>query len=578
MPIHNADIAAIFEEIAELLEIQDANPFRVRAYRNASRMIGELGREAATIIESGQELPKIPGIGADLLAKIHEIVDTGRCHFLDELRSQLPPTITELLHIPGLGPKRVKMLYDSLRVETLEQLAKAAQAGRIRELPGFGEKTEHMILEALAAHASQKSSMARRFSIAVATQYAEALLAHLRRAPGVDKAVVAGSYRRRKETVGDLDILVTAQAGPPVMDHLLAYDEIADVLSHGDTRSSVVLNSGIQVDVRVVGAESYGAALHYFTGSKPHNIAVRKLGQDRGLKINEYGVFKGEKRIAGDTEESVFAAVDLPFIPPELREDHGEIDAARTGRLPKLIELAKLRGDLHVHSKASDGRNSIAELAREVEARGWQYLAITDHSQRLKVAHGLDQKRLEKQIEEIDVLNGKFNGVHILKGIEVDILENGDLDLPDAVLGKLDLVIGAVHSHFNLPRDKQTERILRAMDHRHFTLLAHPSGREIGKREACDVDMERIIRHAKERGCYLELNAQPERLDLIDIHCQMAKSEGVLIAINSDGHSLLDFDNLRFGIGQARRGWLEAQDVLNTRTLKQLLPLLKKTL
>lgn len=574
MPIHNADIAAIFEEIAELLEIQDANPFRVRAYRNGARMIGELGREAAAIIESGQELPKIPGIGADLLAKIHEIVDTGHCHFLDELRGQLPPTITELLHIPGLGPKRVKMLYDSLQVETLEQLAKAAQAGRIRELPGFGEKTEHMILEALAAHASQT----RRFSIAVACQYAEALLAHLQHAPGVDKTVAAGSYRRRKETVGDLDILVTAKAGPPVMTHLLAYDEIADVLSHGDTRSSVVLKSGIQVDVRVVAAESYGAALHYFTGSKPHNIAVRKLGQDKGLKINEYGVFKGDKRIAGDTEESVFASVDLPFIPPELREDRGEIDAAREGRLPKLIELAHLRGDLHVHSKASDGHNRIEDLAREAEARGWQYLAITDHSARLTVAHGLDRKRLEKQIEEIDVLNGKFNGVRILKGIEVDILENGELDLPDAVLARLDLVIGAVHSRFNLPRDKQTERILRAMDHPHFTLLAHPSGRELGRRKAYDVDMERVIRHARERGCYLELNSQPERLDLIDLHCQMAKGEGVLVAVNSDGHSLLDFDNLRYGIGQARRGWLEAKDVLNTRTLKQLLPLLKKTL
>jgi DNA polymerase (family 10) len=574
MPIHNADIAAIFEEIAELLEIQDANPFRVRAYRNAARMIGEFGREAAAIIESGQELPKIPGIGADLLAKVHETVRTGRCQFLDELRRQLPPTITELLHVPGLGPKRVKMLYDSLQVETLEQLARAARDGRIRELPGFGEKTERMIREALAAKASQT----KRFSIALAKQYADALLAHLKRAPGVDKAVVAGSYRRRRETVGDLDILVTAPAGPPVMAHLLAYDEIADVLSHGDTRASVVLKSGIQVDVRVVAAESYGAALHYFTGSKPHNIAVRKLGQDRGLKINEYGVFKADRRIAGETEESVFAAVDLPFIPPELREDHGEIEAARSGKLPKLVELAQLRGDLHAHSKASDGRNRIDELAREAERRGWQYLAITDHSARLKVAHGLDAKRLEKQIEEIDVLNGKFNGVRILKGIEVDILENGELDLPDAVLGKLDLVIGAVHSHFNLARDKQTERILRAMDHPHFTLLAHPSGRELGRREAYDVDMEQVIKHAKERGCYLELNSQPERLDLIDIHCQMARSEGVLVAINSDGHSLLDFDNLQFGIGQARRGWLEAKDVLNTRTLKQLLPLLKKTM
>ena len=573
MPIHNADIAAIFEEIAELLEIQDANPFRVRAYRNGARMIGEYGREAAAIIASGQELPKLPGIGADLLAKIHEIVDSGHCHFLDELRAQLPPTITELLHLPGLGPKRVKMLYDSLQVESLAQLAQAAQKGRIRELPGFGEKTEHMILDALKAHVSQ----ARRYSIALASHYAESLLAHLKHAPGVKQCIIAGSYRRMKETVGDLDILVTAQAGPPVMEHLRTYDEIADVLSQGDTRASVVLHSGIQVDVRVVPEESYGAALHYFTGSKPHNIAIRKLGQERGLKINEYGVFRGQQRVAGDTEASVFQVVGLPFIPPELREDRGEIDAARAGTLPKLIELQQLHGDLHVHSKASDGHHSIEDLAREAEARGWQYVAITDHSVRLKVAHGLDRKRLEKQMEEIDALNGKFNGVRILKGIEVDILENGELDLPDEVLCKLDLVIGAVHSHFNLPRDRQTERILRAMDHSYFTLLAHPTGREIGRREAYDVDMERIIKHARQRGCYLELNAQPVRLDLIDLHCQMAKAEGVLVAINSDGHVLPDFDNLRFGIGQARRGWLEAKDVLNTRTLKQLLPLLQKT-
>jgi DNA polymerase (family 10) len=574
MPIHNADIAAIFEEIADLLEIQDANPFRVRAYRNAARTIGEYGREVAEILAGGGKLPKLPGIGADLAAKIEEIATTGRSRFLEELRAQLPPTITQLLSIPGLGPKRVKMLYDSLQVETLDQLAKAAEAGRIRELPGFGEKTERAILEAIRAHASQS----RRYSIAVATQYAQSLVAHLRKGPGVRQAVVAGSFRRAKETVGDLDILVTAASGPPVMSHLLAYDEIADVLSHGETRSSVVLKSGIQVDVRVVPEESFGAALHYFTGSKPHNIAIRKLGQERGLKINEYGVFRGERRIAGETEESVFAAVGLPWIPPELREDRGEIEAARAGRLPQLVELKALRGDLHVHSKASDGRHTLRELAEEAHRRGWQYLAITDHSPRLAVTHGLDAKRLMQQIEEIDRLNETLKGIRLLKGIEVDILEDGSLDLADSLLKELDLVVAAVHSHFNLPREQQTRRILRAMDHPHFTLLAHPSGREIGGRPPMDVDMERIIRHARERGCYLELNAQPERLDLTDIHCQLAKAEGVLVSINSDAHTLLDFDHLRFGVGQARRGWLEAKDVLNTRSLKELLPILKKTM
>jgi len=574
MPIHNADIAAIFEEIADLLEIQDANPFRVRAYRNAARTIGEYGREVAEILAGGGKLPKLPGIGADLAAKIEEIATTGRSRFLEELRAQLPATITQLLSIPGLGPKRVKMLYDSLQVETLDQLAKAAEAGRIRELPGFGEKTERAILEAIRAHASQS----RRYSIAVATQYAQSLVAHLRKGPGVRQAVVAGSFRRAKETVGDLDILVTAASGPPVMTHLLAYDEIADVLSHGETRSSVVLKSGIQVDVRVVPEESFGAALHYFTGSKPHNIAIRKLGQERGLKINEYGVFRGERRIAGETEESVFAAVGLPWIPPELREDRGEIEAARAGHLPQLVELKALRGDLHVHSKASDGRHTLRELAEEAHRRGWQYLAITDHSPRLAVTHGLDAKRLMQQMEEIERLNETLKGIRLLKGIEVDILEDGSLDLADSLLKELDLVVAAVHSHFNLPREQQTRRILRAMDHPHFTLLAHPSGREIGGRPPMDVDMERIIRHARERGCYLELNAQPERLDLTDIHCQLAKAEGVLVSINSDAHTLLDFDHLRFGVGQARRGWLEAKDVLNTRSLKELLPILKKTM
>jgi len=332
------------------------------------------------------------------------------------------------------------------------------------------------------------------------------------------------------------------------------------------------------VDGRVVPEESFGAALHYFTGSKPHNIAIRKLGQERGLKINEYGVFRGERRIAGETEESVFAAVGLPWIPPELREDRGEIEAARAGRLPQLVELKALRGDLHVHSKASDGRHTLRELAEEAHRRGWQYLAITDHSPRLAVTHGLDAKRLMQQMEEIDRLNETLKGIRLLKGIEVDILEDGSLDLADSLLKELDLVVAAVHSHFNLPREQQTRRILRAMDHPHFTLLAHPSGREIGGRPPMDVDMERIIRHARERGCYLELNAQPERLDLTDIHCQLAKAEGVLVSINSDAHTLLDFDHLRFGVGQARRGWLEAKDVLNTRSLKELLPILKKTM
>ncbi|MDH5535583.1 MAG: DNA polymerase/3'-5' exonuclease PolX, partial [Betaproteobacteria bacterium] len=357
-----------------------------------------------------------------------------------------------------------------------------------------------------------------------------------------------------------------------------SYDEVKEVLARGETRAAVVLKSGLQVDLRLVAPESYGAALHYFTGSKAHNIAVRKLGQAKGLKINEYGVFRGKKRVAGDSEESVFTAVGLPYIAPELREGSGELEAGRRGKLPELIELEDLKGDLHAHTKASDGHNTILEMAGAARSRGLAYLAITDHSQRLKIAHGLDSRRLGAQLDEIDRINDGLRGFTILKGAEVDILEDGSLDLPDAVLQRLDLVIGAVHSAFALPRRKQTDRVLRAIDQRYFTLLAHPGARLIGSRDPIDVDMGRVVRAARARGCFLEVNAQPERLDLNDAHCRMAAEEGVLIALSSDAHSTLDFDNLRFGIGQARRGWLTAKQVLNTRPLKALRPLLKTTM
>lgn len=574
MPVHNADIAALFEEIADRLEIQGANPFRIRAYRNAARTLGELPQEARALLEKGEDLTRLPGIGDDLAAKVSEIVTTGRCSLLQRLRRELPPAVTELLQIPGLGPKRVKALYHDLEVQTVEQLARAARDGRIRALPGFGERTELNILQAVEAHVSQ----AHRFKLAVAAQYADALTAFLQAVPGVDRVIVAGSFRRMRETVGDLDILVTAAADSPVMQHFTAYDEVTDVLSAGRTRASVVLRSGLQVDLRVVAKESCGAALCYFTGSKAHSIAIRRVAQKLGLKLNEYGVFRGATRIAGEDEASVYRSIGLPWIPPELREDRGEIEAAREGRLPKLVEFSDLRGDLHVHTRATDGHDSLREMARAANENGLEYLAITEHSRRLTVAHGLDPLRLARQCDEIDRLNAELGGITLLKGIEVDILEDGSLDLPDDVLGRLDLVVGAVHSQFHLSRAKQTERILRAMDHPHFTLLAHPSGRLIAQREPYDVDMLRIIRHARQRGCFLELNAHPDRLDLLDSHCQMAKEEGVRVSINSDAHSRFDFANLKYGAGQARRGWLEKDDVLNTRPLAALRRLLRRTM
>lgn len=569
MPVHNADIAAIFDEIADLLEIRDDNPFRIRAYRNAARIVRGYGRELKTIVESGAALPKLPGIGADLAAKIAEIASSGRCAMLDALRKQMPPAITELLRVPGLGPKRVQALNRELGVSTIAQLDAAAHAGQIHELPGFGLKSEQQIQQALDALAAQ-AGQAARFLRPVAAQYATALVDHLKRAPGVDRVVVAGSYRRMKDTVGDLDILVTAAAGSALMARFIGYDDVQSVLSHGETRSSVVLHNGLQVDLRLVPADSYGAALHYFTGSKAHNIAIRRSAQELGLKINEYGVFRGAQRVAGDTEESVFAAVGLPFIVPELREDRGEIQAARAGRLPQLVTLADLRGDLHAHTKASDGHNTIAEMARAAQAQGLDYLAITDHSRRLTVAHGLDPQQLLRQIDEIDRVNATSAGITVLKGIEVDILEDGTLDLPESVLQQLDVVIAAVHSKLDLPRRRQTERLLRALDQRYVNILAHPSGRLLGVREPSDIDMLRVMRKAHSRGISLELNAQPERLDLDDTLCQMARDEGVLVSINSDAHSSADFANLEYGVGQARRGWLERGNVLNASDLKTL--------
>ena len=574
MPVHNADIAAVFEEIADLLEIKGDNPFRIRAYRNAARTVGEIGRDLSAVVAGGGDLPRLPGVGADLAGKIKEICRSGTCALLERLHRELPAAITELLKIPGLGPKRVSLLHDSLKLDSVEALRRAAGAGRIRELPGFGAKIETRILEALAA----RRAAPRRFRLAVAAQYAAALEAWLGRVRGVRKVTVAGSFRRMRETVGDLDVLVTAAPGSQVMQRFTAYDEVKSVLASGETRSSVVLKCGLQVDLRVVPPESYGAALHYFTGSKAHNIAVRKLAQARGLKINEYGVFRGQRRIAGDTEASVYRAVGLPYVEPEMREDRGEIEAARHGELPHLLARADLKGDLHLHTKATDGHGSIREMALAARAAGLTYIAVTEHSRRLTIARGFDPQRLMKQMDEIDRLNEGLSGITVLKGIEVDILEDGSLDLPDSALKGLDLVVGAVHSAFTLPRARQTERVLRAMDHRHFTILAHPSGRLLGERDAIDVDWLRITRAAKQRGCFLELNAQPARLDLDDVHARMAREEGVLVAVDSDSHSTFDFAHLRYGVGQARRGWLEAKDVLNTRRLTELKPLIRNTM
>jgi DNA polymerase (family 10) len=572
MPVHNSDIAEIFNTMADLLDIEGANQFRVRAYRNAARTIGGLSQSAADMVVRGEDLTALPDIGKDLAGKIEEIVETGDLGALQKLERRTPSELSSLMKIAGLGPKRVKVLYQELGITTLEGLRKAAESGKIKELEGFGEKTEEAIIEEIEHKGAEKG----RIKLIIAEQIADPLVHYLQAVEGVKEVVVAGSYRRRKETVGDLDILVTCKKGSEVMERFVNYEDVKKVISQGKTRSTVQLRTGLQIDVRVVPQISYGAALHYFTGSQAHNIAVRKLGVKKKLKINEYGVFKSEDRVAGRSEQEVYEQVDLPYIEPELRENWGEIEAAQKDELPSLLTLKDIRGDLHAHTKETDGHHTLEEMAAAACDRGYEYLAITDHSRRVTMVHGLNPKRLSKQIEAIDRLNEKMDDIFVLKAIEVDILEDGSLDLPDEILKELDLTVCSVHYKFNLSRKKQTERIMRAMDNPYFHILAHPSGRLINEREPYEVDIERLMEAAKERGCVLELNAHPDRLDITDRDCKMAKEMGVKVAISTDAHRTTDLDFMRFGVDQARRGWLEPGDVINTQSRTQLIKLLQK--
>ncbi|MEF8794571.1 DNA polymerase/3'-5' exonuclease PolX [Thiohalorhabdus sp.] len=567
MAVRNQEIADLFNRLADLLEVEDANPFRVRAYRNAARVIGSLSPSLSDLVADGEDLTHYPGIGDDLADKIRTIVTTGELPDLREVEHRVPAELSDLMHIKGLGPKRVKALYQELGIDSLDQLEAAARQGRIRQLEGFGAKTEQSLLEGIEY---LRGGGERRTLLGEAEEVAERLKAHLEGVEGAKLLEVAGSYRRRKETVGDLDILVACADAKPIMDAFVGYDEVAEVASRGETRSTVYLRSGLQVDLRVVPRESYGAALHYFTGSQAHNVAVRQRGVSRGYKINEYGVFQGESRLAGTTEAEVYATVGLDWIPPELRENRGEIEAAVAGELPCLVEQSDLRGDLHCHTRATDGGQSPREMAEAARERGYDYLAITDHSRRVAMAHGLDADRLRAQMAEIDRLNDELSDITLLKGCEVDILEDGSLDLPDDALSELDLAVCSVHYQLDLPRSQQTERILKAMDNPYCSLLGHATGRQINEREPMDVDMERIIAGATERGVVLEVNAQPARLDLRDEHCRMARDYGARLAIATDAHNADNLGLIRFGVGQARRGWLRAEDVINTWDLAGL--------
>jgi DNA polymerase (family 10) len=572
MPVYNSDIAKTFNKLADLLEIEGANRFRVRAYRNAARTIGTLSNNVADMVERGEDLTQLNGIGEDLAGKIEEIVETGSLAQLEEVERRTPPELADMLKIAGLGPKRVQSIYQELGVTNLDELEAAAKKEDIRELEGFGQKTEENILEEL----KRANRDAGRTLLSVAEEVVESLIEYLKSIDGVERVQAAGSYRRRQETVGDLDILVTGENGAKIMEQFVAYEDVDKVVSKGETRSTVLLRTGLQVDVRVVAEESYGAALQYFTGSKAHSIALRNMAVDRDLKINEYGVFEGEERIAGESEEEVYAIFDLPVIPPELREDRGEIQAAQKGQLPKLVSLDDIRGDLQSHTTASDGHDTLEDMARAAKDWGYEYLAVTDHSPHVAVTQGLDAEGLAEQIDAIDRLNEQLKGFRILKSVEVDILEDGSFDLPDEILERLDIRICSVHSNFNLSRQKQTERIMRAMDNPNFNILAHPTGRMIRKRAPYEVDMEQVMKAALERGCFLEVNAQPDRLDLNDVYTKMAKEMGLKLAISTDAHRVDELNSMRFGVGQARRGWLEADDVINTRSWADLKKLLKR--
>lgn len=564
--VHNAEIADRLDQLADLLEIENENPFRVRAYRNAARVVRQHPKSFTQLVAAQADLADLPGIGESLAEKITTIVKTGRFPALEKARRRIPIALSALMKIRGLGPKKVRALHRQLNIRSFADLKRAAQAGRIRSLEGFGARTEANILAELAAQRQTE----RRMTRLQAGEIVEPLVAWLRDIKGVRQVTPAGSFRRCLETVGDIDLLITASRGAPVIEQIGRYAEVAEVISQGATRSTMRLHSGIQVDVRVVPEASYGAALHYFTGSKAHNIALRSRAQRKGLKINEYGVFKGDKRVAGRTESEVFKAMGLPYIEPELRENRGEIEAALKDKLPQLIRPGDIRGDFHCHTRASDGHNTIQELAEAARQLDYEYLAITDHSQHVRIAHGLSPERLAAQLDEIDKINDQLQAFVVLKSCEVDILEDGSLDVPDDLLQRLDFTVCAIHYQFGLARKKQTQRVLKAMDNRYFNIFAHPTGRLINERPPYDIDLEQVVKAAAGQGCCMELNAHPQRLDLTDEACMLAKEHGVKVALGTDAHSADMLGYMRFGVDQARRGWLGPVDVLNTRSVRKL--------
>ena len=581
--MENVEIAGVLEELGNLLEIQGSNPFRIRAYRNAVLTVRGLTRPLAAMVEEGEDLTALPAIGKDMSAHIVELIQTGGLARLAEVSTEIPRSLVQLVKLDGVGPKKAKKLWESLGVTTVDELEVALKAGRVESLAGFGATSVAKILASI----DDFRRYSGRFLLSKVDALIEPLLAHMREAPGVERIEVAGSYRRRKDTIGDVDLLVQAELpAPAVMEHFTAFGSVEKVVAAGDTRGSVVLRSGLEVDLRVIPARSFGAALHYFTGSKEHNVAVRQIAQRQGLRVNEWGVFRmpegvdpadvgkedGE-RVAGETESSVFEVLGMGWVPPVLRENRGEVEAALGVALdngvPDLVTLEDIQGDLHMHSTWSDGKASVEEMARACQARGYRYLAMSDHSPALAMVGGITPERAVDQWEEIDRVQGGLDGITIFKSLEVDILRDGSLDMTDEVLEALDLVLVSVHSLMEMDRVSMTDRVITAIQHPQVDILAHPTGRLLGRREPFQLEMEEVLQAARDLDVAVEINANPSRLDLNDVHAHRAKELGVKVCINTDAHSVQRLDHMSYGVDQARRAWLSREDVLNTMTLAQ---------
>ena len=563
----NFEVARIFYEIASLLEVRDESRFRIRAWQRAAQTLEALSEDVTAVAARGA-LRSLPGIGKEIAARIEEYLATGRLELLDRLRENLPPDFLSLLEVRGLGPRTARALWELLGIDTVERLEEACRSGRVIGVGGIHKKTCENLLKAIAQHKAGRSRALLTTARAIANQVAAALRAH----GGVDRLETAGSLRRMRETVKDIDILVTSTEPAHVIETLVSLPSVAEITARGETKVSVRHQDGLAIDLRVVAPEAFGAALQYFTGSKAHNVRLREMAVRRGLKISEYGVFDEATgaRVASETEHDVYAAVGLPWIPPELREDGGEIDAAREGRLPELIAIGDLKGDLHDHTEWSDGHHSLERLVEVAEARGYEYVIVSDHSRSLTIAQGLSIERLRQQRAEIRAVQPRHR-IRILAGTECDILEDGALDFPDEVLAELDVVVASVHSRFKQDRATMTARIVQALGNPHMDILGHPTGRRLGSRDPYDVDLDAVFAAARTHGKAVEINASPERLDLNDAHARRAAEAGVLLSISTDTHYLSELDNVDLGVAVARRAWVTRDRILNTRPLDALL-------